>query len=265
MRWVLLVGLLVAASLAGCAGSDSDSTATATGTGTKPTGTGAANPTATTTTPGQPSGASARLVADNTEGQAPLDVNFSLSASKGANSWTLSFGDGSPEQNGSELPASRTHTYSIGGTYTAQLTVTFKDGKTATDSVELSVAAPAGEKPSEVHFEYGPSMGCAGDLAPAPADKPCASFHAGPTGAPPADGFWQPVDERYWGLAFETTITSVLGDSDCFFVAEDQHTILGDANNVDKPCGGVVPVGTAWIFLYSWVEPAQAMTMTFKV
>ncbi len=113
--------------------------------------------------------------------------------------------------------------------------------------------------PEQLEFTFGPSLGCEG----ATAQGACVSFQAGP-GVPAVDGFWVALGEPYWGLSFTSTISTVTGDSDCYFV-NDALEITGDASQGASPCAGTVPDGAAYLFLYPYVEPSQGMTMTFTV
>jgi PKD repeat protein len=81
---------------------------------------------------------SASVSASPLSGLAPLGVSFSGSASGGTGlySFDWDFGDGSP-QSSRESP---THTYALGGSYTATLIVTDSGGATAPASVVISVA-----------------------------------------------------------------------------------------------------------------------------
>lgn len=116
------------------------------------------------------------------------------------------------------------------------------------------------ERPETLNFSYGPAAGCEGSLL---GEGNCVTFQAGPD-APEVDGHWQALDERYWGLRFTTTVDSAGGDSDCYFVRANGN-ILGNAHNGSGPCQGRVPDNTAFLFLYSYVEPHQAMTLQFRL
>lgn len=82
----------------------------------------------------------AELSANPTSGPAPLSVTFSFAGSTGPIvSYTLDFGDGSAPYSGTDLTISVNHTYENPGTYTAILTVQDAAGRTATDSVVITV------------------------------------------------------------------------------------------------------------------------------
>ena len=82
----------------------------------------------------------AKLTATPTSGPAPLSVTFSAAGSTGAIvSFTLDFGDGSTPYSGTDLTVSISHTYNNPGTYTATLTVSDAQGRTATDSKTVTV------------------------------------------------------------------------------------------------------------------------------
>ncbi len=77
------------------------------------------------------------LVADPTEGDAPLNVLFDLSGSAGEIiRFVLSFGDGQVIT-GSDVQATVTHTYSQPGTYHASLTVVDSYGQSDTASLRI--------------------------------------------------------------------------------------------------------------------------------
>ena len=128
---------------------------------------------------------------------------------------------------------------------------------TATLTEEAAAAAP-----EVTEFSYGESLGCAGDFLQI-AGANCISALGGPEESG-IDGFWQALDERYWGLEFTSTVANQLGDSDCYLTDADLN-VVGSGNNGSAACMGVVPEGTAWIFLYSYAEPATGQTLTFIV
>jgi|GEM_PF-1271422 len=84
----------------------------------------------------------ARLEVNRTEGKAPLDVYFDASESVDVDriialyEWDWN-GDGKYDDTGG---ATRLHTYSVPGTYSATVRVSDEDGLTDTDSVAISVA-----------------------------------------------------------------------------------------------------------------------------
>jgi PKD repeat protein len=263
MRWVLAASaLLAAAALAGCAGT----TSTTTGDGTTATGTQTGG-TGTTTSSAPPAGtATAELTASVEAGEAPLNVTFQLRVSGGEIfSWTLNFGDGSSPLSGTTAPpASETHTYSVGGDFQARFNVTFKDKRTAGDTATIKVTVPDAGPPPPSHFEFGSAAGCAGDIL-AEAGHKCISYDEGPS-AQAVDGHWVPLDSRYWGKSFTSAMTpEQYTDTDCEFVASDAETSLGEAHNGAGPCQGVVPLGAAWIFIYSYAAPHQTLTVDFTL
>lgn len=203
----------------------------------------------------------ANLTADLANGTAPLLVNFTLNATGNASSWALAFGDGATS-NGTAFPATVNHTYAIGGNFSANLTVNYPGGQNVSAAVKLTILVPAGRPaPDVLVFEFADSLGCVGDLGV----EACISFNAGPDfPISGIDGYWQALDERYWGLSFTTTVDNPLGDSDCSFTDAD-HAVIGEANNGGSPCTGAVPDGTAFIFLYPYAAPALGQTLTFTV
>ena len=263
MRALAVALIVLVAALAGCADPNKDADDT-------PSSSPSASATqsATSTATAAPTPKAASLLANATNGTAPLAVNFTVNATAGALSWSLAFGDGSAT-NGTSLPAAANHTYSVGGNFSANLTVTYAGGATANATLAINVTLTAQAKaapPDVLVFEFADSLGCAGEDG-AGADA-CLSFIAGPDAAISGiDGYWQALDERYWGLSFTTTIDQVqpaVNDSDCAFTDAD-HTIIGFASNGSSPCMGVVPEGTAWIFLFPFAVPALSQTLTFTV
>ncbi|HLF16830.1 MAG TPA: hypothetical protein VI796_05300 [Candidatus Thermoplasmatota archaeon] len=134
------------------------------------------------------------------------------------------------------------------------------DGSDGTGTDDGGNGGSGGDRPvpEQTEFTFGPSLGCEGAAQPGA----CISFAAG-TAAPAVDGHWLALGEAYWDLDFTSTVNSVQGDSDCYFVAADAMTILGDASSGAGPCGGTVPDEAGYLFLYSYVDPSQGMTVTF--
>lgn len=85
----------------------------------------------------------AKLAANPTSGHAPLSVTFSAAGSTGPiTAFTLDFGDGSLPYSGTDITVNVSHTYKDPGTYNAVLTVQDAQGRTATDTVTITVTAP---------------------------------------------------------------------------------------------------------------------------
>lgn len=142
--WSVLLGFVVAATLAGCGGGE-----TPTG-GEKPAAAPtpeAAAPAATPTT--VPAGAEqagedeepAPLLAwadsDTDEGKAPLTIAFTADVEGGKPplSYVWKFGDGTPDSN----EANPKHTYAKPGTYRADLEVKDSSGDSDSDYLEITV------------------------------------------------------------------------------------------------------------------------------
>ena len=115
------------------------------------------------------------------------------------------------------------------------------------------------ELPDQLEFSFGPSLGCEGSTV---GPETCLSFLAGPA-ASGIDGFWLELSEDYWGLSLSTTIASATGDSDCYFV-DSGMAVIADGHAGGGPCSGRVPDNTAYLFLYSYLEPQTGMTATFS-
>lgn len=197
--------------------------------------------------------------ADVTEGTAPANVTFTweVDTDDEEATWALETGDGISEQGAvSDENTSYTHPYETEGNFTAVFTVHYGDSESVQQSLNLRFEA-ADELPEQMTFEYGPSLGCIGDLAT------CVSRELGP-GGEEIDGFWQELDERYWGLDFTVIADSALGDTDCDAFDEDEERIDADLNGADGPCEGPLPEGTQWLFLYSYAEPALSLELVFS-
>lgn len=183
-------------------------------------------------------------------------------ADPGAFSWTLDFGaENATAASGTEADRNEDglilvpFTYDADGAYTAVFNVTFADGTSLEDTLKVSTYTPI-PPPDQTEFEFGPSLGCAGDYGT------CVDRELGPVDALGLDGFWVELDERYWGYTITGTVSNVLGDSDGQFFNADL-TELSDISNGGGPVAGTVPSGTAWLFVYSYGEPATAMTISF--
>ncbi|MEV0807535.1 ThuA domain-containing protein [Micromonospora sp. NPDC050200] len=96
----------------------------------------------------------AQASAEPTSGPAPLAVRFSSAGSRDPDGGTLTyawaFGDGQ-----SSTEANPTHTYTTAGNYTAQLTVTSPNGRTAVANVPVT----AGNTAPTVTIEFPPNGG----------------------------------------------------------------------------------------------------------
>jgi PKD repeat protein len=93
----------------------------------------------------------AELGASVEGGSAPLNVSFSITASDGATSWMLDFGDGASGE-GSSVPGTVTHVYTAPGTLTASAMVHFGDGGTAMANRTITVTASAPAGPLVKHW-----------------------------------------------------------------------------------------------------------------
>ncbi len=272
--------LLVALVLSGCASTKSESSSlsstgslASTGAHGGTSGSGASSPKASSSASPSASSAAARVLtftASPLTGMAPANVTFHLDSTDkdNATSWRLAFGDGQAANGtGAQLPADRLHAFVVAGNFTPVLTVVYGDGLNRTARLNLTVtAAPTGPAPPLV-FTFGASKaGCVGDVHSFVSQVPlnCVNFQGGPS-SPQVDGFWQPLDDRYVGRSFTSTIatSNPLPDSDCYFVAPDAKTIVGDCTNGGNPAAGTVPAGTGWMFIYSYAAPSSSIVVTF--
>ncbi len=196
------------------------------------------------------------FTADPKSGEAPINVTFSWEVDTNDENatWTLDFGDNATEDDVlATADAETVHNYS-NGTYEAVFTVFYGDDQTVQESVNLTFEA-APDVPEQWVFEYGASLGCFGDIAT------CISVELGPD-QEPIDGFWQELDERYWGLELTVIAETALGDTDCTAYDEDQEEITR-LNGGGGPCEGALPEGTAWLFVYSYAEPSPSLELEF--
>lgn len=248
--------LLVAVALSGCL-DDTGTTEEAEDTTSGDQGVGG-NATANQTLPEAPT-ASVTVSGDNVtengttyEASVGANVTFDGSTSTGTNltfAWDL--GDG----NTADGP-NVTYTYEAEGNYTVNLTVTDEVGQTDTASVNLTITAAEAGADIQRQFEYeGVFLGC----DPTALDGCVSMVLMGPDDDP-IDGVWVPLGPAYEGLRVTTTVDNARADSDCFWLDAD-HATIGEAHNGAGPCEGEVPAGTAWLFLYSYAEPATHLTV----
>ena len=144
--WSVLLGTIVAATLAGCGGGETKSG----GEGAKPTATTVAPAPQAGTPPTTVAGAQggegeddepAPLLAwadsDTDEGKAPLTVAFTadVEGGKAPLTYVWKFGDGTPDSN----EANPKHVYQKAGTYRADLEVKDSSGDSDSDYLEITV------------------------------------------------------------------------------------------------------------------------------
>ncbi|MEA3202322.1 MAG: hypothetical protein QOE90_3750 [Thermoplasmata archaeon] len=89
----------------------------------------------------------ASLTPSSQSGAAQYGATFTPSGSAASgctvSGWSLSFGDGGSPASGNGAPSGNVaHTYATAGSYTATLTITQSDGKTATSSASVTVTQP---------------------------------------------------------------------------------------------------------------------------
>ena len=112
--------------------------------------------------------------------------------------------------------------------------------------------------PDQLEFSFGPGLGCEGFTV---GPQPCLAWNLGP-GAEGPDGYWVPLGDAYTGLSMTSSAASVTGDTDCYFTG-DGGADPRESHGGSSPCSGVVPAGSAWLFIFSYVEPHQGLTVTF--
>jgi cytochrome c len=97
--------------------------------------------------------------ADKQSGPAPLEVKFSATGSDDGPADQLQYHWDFGDESGTSLAQNPTHRYMTPGTYTATVTVTDAGGKTGTDSVEIEVSDPPGNRAPNVAIEAAPKSG----------------------------------------------------------------------------------------------------------
>lgn len=282
MRTSILTLTILVTAFAGCLGGDDEGDGTTTTTTTS--GTQTSTSTSTQGPPDETVRTELFFLADPTTGNASLDVDFTAAVRDNVTSvdgaafdvphegnftYSLTWGDGQTSETGNHtsFPLATNHTYTVANNYTATLTVTLANGTLLTQSVDITVSlgGDPGEpqEPPQLLWEFGPSAGCAGDVLQI-AGANCITALLGP-GATGPDGFWIPLDERFWGLMMtsESSLPNALGDTDGFFVDADGAVMSADINNSSGPAEGTVPGGAAWLFVYNYGLPSQSLTVTF--
>lgn len=269
MRALLAIALLTTLAFAGCSdgggGGDGDEggsgTVSGSASGTRSaSSTGSATASSSPTTTGAPP-ANRPPVGSLAAAVNGTAVTFALAGSDpdgDALSWTLSFGDGSAAQGGSELPANVTHTYAVGN-HTAMYNIT--DGKaTAMYNVSVGVAAAGGVA---LTFSGDVSSYCAfctevlgeQDGTEAASPFPSVGWASGEQGI---DTIWVEIPAALIGHAWTATTTgadiAIAAFSAC---SPDGHFIeMVDTGAI--PETGIVPAGTGCMVLWeylSWVPP----------
>jgi cytochrome c len=107
--------------------------------------------------PGAPT---VQALASPSSGPAPLAVDLTATGvdpDGGPLTYWWAFGDGSDVMSGRRVR----HTYTAPGTYTARVTASDRAGSTATDTVEIVVSDPPGNRPPTVEAAADPASGVA--------------------------------------------------------------------------------------------------------
>ena len=143
--WSVLLGIVVAATLAGCSGGESKKEEPAKP-ATPPAAAPQAGATATTVAPtdktaegedDEPAPLLAWADSDTDEGKAPLAVQFTadVEGGKAPLTYVWKFGDNTPDS----TEANPKHTYAKAGTYRADLEVKDASGDSDSDYLEITV------------------------------------------------------------------------------------------------------------------------------
>ncbi|HLF16042.1 MAG TPA: PKD domain-containing protein [Candidatus Thermoplasmatota archaeon] len=211
-----LAFLLVAVALAGCSGgggsSDDEPTTT---TGPAPTTSGGPATTAPATTSGPAPTTSAppeenlpptgSVEASLVSGAIPFDVEFSLTGTDvdgGDLSWELSFGDGTADESGADLPTEVAHTYSSAGDFL--VVYRLSDGEDETE-YNLTINATSAGPGFVQEFTGGWLFGDDGLVGFAD------SFLCAPGGGNEIFYFWFEVDPATFGLTFHAEVSDESG------------------------------------------------------
>ena len=143
--WSVLLGIVVAATLAGCSGGESKSGGGEAPKPAPPAPQAAGTPTTLAPAAGQqgegeddePAPLLAWADSDTDEGKAPLTIQFTadVEGGKAPLTYVWKFGDGTPDSN----EANPKHVYQKAGTYRADLEVKDSSGDSDSDYLEITV------------------------------------------------------------------------------------------------------------------------------
>ena len=250
LKPLVAILLLTALAMAGCSGKKNDD-------GTAPDASTSLSSTATTTAlPNRaPTGA---LNASLTNGSAPLAVEFSLEGSDadgdGLN-WTLQFGDGGNQTNGTALPATVSHNYTLAGNFSAVFTLTDSEERVSynvTVTVTGGAEVPSGEP---IVIEFSTSLPCPDCFYVTDGTAACIELNAGEEIRCDAEE----LPPEAPGRAFTLTGGS---DPDIEFFDTCGGTSLEWFSNEGPEESGVVPAGAGCAVVYDFVADGASMTLT---
>lgn len=193
---------------------------------------------------------------DVKRGFAPLDVQVNLKAAGGIEgNWSFDDGQGNTET-GNDLPASTSVRYDAPGTYAMRFSI---DAEGVRHETVLPVIVERKlVVPDPASFSAGqPLVSCNGF---------CLSQDS--PDSPAIDGFWTPIDERYWGLAAAAVgdVQNIGGDGTAMVVFYD-----ADLNELAGGNAVITPDGAAWAFAHGnfsiWGGSAiyEDMTLHFSL
>lgn len=266
----LAVALLMAASLAGCAGDDGgEGSSTTSSTGSRITY--SATPPPTTSS----SGTSTSASSTSTSSQANRAPTATISvAVNGTNAtftlggedpdddaivWDLDFGDGN-RTNGTTLPATVTHAYA-GGNYTAAFGVTDGVDRTAKETA-VSIVAAGGSFP--VVFTETAVLPCP-SCTFNPVTNNCGSWQSGQSGV---DCVVFALLPEHAGHPFHAISVSTGAGADVGVEIFDScdaaaaNSLLFDDDGADE--AGTIPAGAACAVIWSFTDPNAAITLTIS-
>lgn len=249
MRGVLATALLAMILLSGCAedapsgdddGASGSLSASATGTTSGP----AANATL----------AAAHLGANVTTGPAPLSANFTLNGT--GTSWTLSFGDGSPAANGTTLPSTLVHEFTVAGEYVVVLNVS-SGGSHALSNVTVNVTAPA---PAGTPFsvDLATTLPCTDCYFSPLATGNCVEFTLGEPKGLRCD--WAELPADAGGRSFLLTTTGSDPGLEFFDACSGTATSLGTQDETAADETGTVPAGALCVVVYEFEATSAGFT-----
>lgn len=196
----------------------------------------------------------ADLITSTETGEAPLPVSFSINASGApVTAWHLDTdGDGTPDANGTSVPAQYDHEYSVPGTYVATLNVSAGD---LFDEAKVTIVVLDTPSAPEIHFEETLQTACQDCETELPIIG-CVGLISGQTGVDCA--YWQLEDSEV-GRSYTTTTTT--SDTEAVFLdACDARGTRIDDDLGEGDAAGTVPDGAGCLMVWAYNGPGGVET-----